>query len=255
MLVKRVVGAFAFRRGVYAEVVKDTTFTKTAWLLVLGAGFLGSLGVNTSQYVEGWFFDTSFYTFFVVIGFILFVMSIRVVGHGVFKADVTFDGLVRVLGLAFLWHVVGGIGVITYFFNSLAFLVSPAYLVGGILVLISCFIAAREALGLRWVQTIITTILGTIVTAILAIIFWEALGFFSVGAVFIIPHFLGLLPFSRESLLVRAISFYILALIVISVVVNNRFPKWVRIIVAIILSSIFLVFLVLGALFLLIRWP
>ncbi len=44
MLTNRIIGAFSFRREVYAEVEKDTTFTTTAWLLVIVFGFLNQLG-------------------------------------------------------------------------------------------------------------------------------------------------------------------------------------------------------------------
>jgi len=34
MLIQRIIGAFTFRKGVYAGVEKDTEFTTTAWIIV-----------------------------------------------------------------------------------------------------------------------------------------------------------------------------------------------------------------------------
>ncbi|MFQ5932733.1 MAG: hypothetical protein ACE5MM_10015, partial [Nitrospiraceae bacterium] len=40
----RIIGAFTFRKGVYAEVEHDTTFTRTAWTIVAVAVILNQLG-------------------------------------------------------------------------------------------------------------------------------------------------------------------------------------------------------------------
>ena len=38
MLTERIMGAFTFRKGIYAEVEQDASFTSTAWLLDRGHG-------------------------------------------------------------------------------------------------------------------------------------------------------------------------------------------------------------------------
>ena len=43
MLMNRIIGAFTFRRGVYAEVEKDQAFTTTAWILVIVVAFSAHL--------------------------------------------------------------------------------------------------------------------------------------------------------------------------------------------------------------------
>ena len=53
MLVNRIIGAFTFRKGVYAEVEKDTSFTTTAWILVVVASFLNQLGLFASSDLIG----------------------------------------------------------------------------------------------------------------------------------------------------------------------------------------------------------
>ena len=37
MLTERIIGAFTFRKGVYADVEQDTSFTTTAWMIVATA--------------------------------------------------------------------------------------------------------------------------------------------------------------------------------------------------------------------------
>ena len=44
MLVERIIGAFTFRRQVYADVEQDTKFTMRDWLLVAVVAFLNQLG-------------------------------------------------------------------------------------------------------------------------------------------------------------------------------------------------------------------
>ena len=40
----RIIGAFTFRREVYAEVEQDSSFTTTAWIIVAVVSFLSALG-------------------------------------------------------------------------------------------------------------------------------------------------------------------------------------------------------------------
>ena len=44
MLIERIIGAFTFRKEVYAEVERDTSFTNTAWVLVAVVALLNQLG-------------------------------------------------------------------------------------------------------------------------------------------------------------------------------------------------------------------
>ena len=54
MLINRIIGAFTFRKGVYAEVEKDTAFTMTAWILVAVVAFLNQLGSAASANLVNW---------------------------------------------------------------------------------------------------------------------------------------------------------------------------------------------------------
>jgi hypothetical protein len=177
MLIDRITKAFMFNKEVYSEVEHDTSFTTTAWVIVAATAFLGSLG---TQFGAGGFDNlaTGFFGVLarVVVGIIGFAVGTAIiawVGKAVFNAEVTFDELVRTLGLAYVWRVVGVLGIIGAFSSTLACVTAPISFAASIAGLFSWFIAAKEALDLEWTQTIVTVILGWI--AILAIAFFASL--------------------------------------------------------------------------------
>jgi uncharacterized membrane protein (DUF485 family) len=174
MLSERIIGAFTFRSGVYAEVEKDTSFTTTAWILVVVVAFLNQVGSFASSELVNWLVGAVVGTIFAVIAFAVGALVINWVGRGVYKADVTFDELVRTLGLAYVWNVVGFIGIVSAFSIALSCLLAPVMIIAAILLIVAWFVAAKEALDLDWVKTIITVILGwlalIVITAIAAIV-------------------------------------------------------------------------------------
>lgn len=182
MLSDRIMGAFTFRKGVYAEVERDTTFTQTAWLLVVVIGFLNQLGSRASGNVFNWLIGAVVGTIGVVIGFAAAAFVIAWVGRTFFNADVTFDEMVRTLGLAYVWNVVGIVGVLAAFSGALACLLAPAILVAALLGLVAWFVAAKEALDLEWVQTIITVVIGWLVLVVITLITGAILGVLGLGA-------------------------------------------------------------------------
>jgi hypothetical protein len=117
-----------------------------------------------------------------IIGFAVGTAVITWVGQTVFKAEVTFDELVRTLGLAYIWRVLGVISIVGAFSPALACVAAPISLAAAIAGLFSWFIAAKEALDLDWTQTIVTVLLGW--AAIMAITFFTALilGMLGLGA-------------------------------------------------------------------------
>ncbi len=167
MLMNRIIGAFTFRRGVYAEVEKDTTFTTTAWVLVIVVAFLNQLGSFASANLGSWLISAVGGTIGVVIAFGLAAFVIQWVGSVLFKADVTFEEMLRTLGLAFVWLIIGVIGVLAAFVPILDILVAPARFVALILALIAWLVATKEALDLPWLQTIVSVILGFIVLVVI----------------------------------------------------------------------------------------
>jgi len=79
------------------------------------------------------------------------------VGREVFKATVTTDELVRTLGLAYVWQVVG---VLALVLGPLGALIA---FIAAILGFAASLIATKAALDLEWVQTIVTIVIGFIV--------------------------------------------------------------------------------------------
>ena len=181
MLTDRIIAAFTFRREVYKEVEQDTTFTQTAWLLVVVVAFLSQLGSQVSRNPIRWLGGAVVGTIFTVIGFAVGAFIINWVGRTVFNADVTFEELVRTLGLAYVWNIVGVVGVLAGFSDALACLLAPVTFIAWIAGLISWFVAAKEALDLEWVQTIVTVILGWIALFVIMLVAGMVLGMLGLG--------------------------------------------------------------------------
>jgi hypothetical protein len=170
MLSDRIISAFTFRREVYKEVEGDTTFTNTAWLLVIVVAFLNQLGSRASRNPFHWLIGAVVATIFAVIGFAVGAFIVNWVGRTVFNAEVTFEELVRTLGLAYVWNIVGVLGVLAVISRTLVCLLTPVTFAAWILGLISWFVAAKEALDLEWVQTIVTVIVGWVVVFVIVFI-------------------------------------------------------------------------------------
>lgn len=188
MLAERIIGAFTFRKGVYAEVEKDPSFTTTAWLLVTVVAFLNQLGSNaplpsaeelpealgaiplTGGGIGTWLGASMVGTVFAVIGFAVGASITDWVARTVFKADVSFDELVRTLGLAYIWQVVGLLGVLGVVSPTLSCLAAPLGIAVALLGLCAWFVALKEALDLDSAQTIATVILGWVASAFIRLV-------------------------------------------------------------------------------------
>ena len=182
MLTERIIGAFTFRKGVYAEVEKDSTFTTTAWILVAVVAFLNQLGSQATSHLGNWLLGAIVGTVFAVIGFAVGALVVNWVGRTVFNADVTFEQLVRTLGLAYVWQVIGVIGVLAAFSEALSCLLAPVMVIAAIVMVIAWFVAAKEALDLEWGQTIVTVILGWLALVVIMVIAGVVLGLLGLGA-------------------------------------------------------------------------
>ena len=182
MLMDRIIVAFTLRKGVYAEVEQDTSFTTTAWILVAVVAFLNQLGSYASADLGGWLIGAVAGTILTVIGFAVGALVINWVGRAVFNANVTFEEMVRTLGLAYVWNVVGVFSILSAISTALQCLVAPLMVVAAILMVVAWFIAAKEALDLEWLQTIITVILGWIALMVVMAIVGVVLGMFGLGA-------------------------------------------------------------------------
>ena len=149
----------------------------TAWLIVIVVALLSQLG--TFGFGTDWFLATLFGTVASVAGFAIAAYVITWVGKAVYQADVTFNEMVRTLGLAYVWRVIGALGV---FGGFLSCLLAPALIAAFVLGLIAWFVAAKEALDLEWGQTIITVVLGWLVMLAIAILTGLILGALGIGA-------------------------------------------------------------------------
>jgi len=182
MLMERIIGAFTFRKGVYAEVEQDASFTSTAWVLVAVVAFLNQLGSIASGNLGNRLLGAVIGTIFAVIGFAVAAMVINLVGRTVFKAEVTFEEAVRTLGLAYVWNVVGVVSILSAFSPALSCLLTPVTLISSLLLVVAWFVAAKEALDLDWMQTIVTVSLGWIALFVIMLISGLVLGMLGLGA-------------------------------------------------------------------------
>lgn len=182
MLLDRILGALEFRRGIYAQVEEDTSFTTTAWLLVVVSAFLNQLGIHASGNLANWLISAVAGTITTVIGFAVAVYLMDRIGRTLFGAEVSFDELVRTLGLAFIWSAVGVLGIVASLFAPLNCLVAPIMLAALILLVIAWFVAAREALDMEWGRTIFTVGLGWIVLVAIMIATNVVLDLLGIGA-------------------------------------------------------------------------
>ena len=104
------------------------------------------------------------------------------VGQTIYKAEVTFDELVRTLGLAYVWQVIGVIGVLSAVSLTLTCIVAPIQLVAALAGPAAWFVAAKEALDLEWIQTIITVVTAWVVVLIITSVAAALIGLLGFGA-------------------------------------------------------------------------
>jgi len=180
----RIIGAFTFRKDVYAEVEKDTSFTTTAWILVAVVAFLNQLGQRAAAgSLVSWLLGTIIGTILAVVAFGLGAYVINWVGRTVFNADVTFEELVRTLGLAYVWQIIGVVGIVALISATLACVLTPVVIIAIFAMLAAWLIAAKEALDLDWTQTIVTVVIGVVAYLIVMAIVGAILGLLGLGAV------------------------------------------------------------------------
>jgi branched-subunit amino acid transport protein AzlD len=183
-MIDRIIGAFTFKKEVYQEVENDTSFTPTAWMIVAVVAFISQLGANAALarvVGGGWFLGAISGTLIAVLSFALGCFVISWAGKTIFNADVTFEEMVRTLGLAYVWNVIGFLGILGFAGRAFACVTGPIVLIAAIAGLVSWFIAAKEALDLEWPQTIGTVLIGWVAGLIVTWIFRAILGLFGLA--------------------------------------------------------------------------
>jgi hypothetical protein len=181
-LMDRIMGVFTFKREVYADVKKDTSFTPTAWGIVIGtqlingiisfltagaaaAAIVGASGADLGGLgiaAGGSLVSTLVGLVIGIAGFALFCWIAMFVANSVFKATTKFDEMVRTLGLAYVWNLVGVLNVlllISVFFGCLTGILGLAAV---ILWAVSGAFAIKETTSLDWTQTIVTIVIAVI---------------------------------------------------------------------------------------------
>lgn len=183
----RIMGALTFRQGVYESVENDLSFNSTAWAIVAVVAFLNQLGANAASVqgdagFVGWIIGTVVGTILQIAGFALACTVVAWVGRTVFQASATFDEMVRTLGLAYIWNIVGVILILGAFLPFLALLATPLLCIAAILGLIASAIALKAALDLDWTKTIITAVIAWVVIFIISFVATAILGLLGFGA-------------------------------------------------------------------------
>ena len=183
-MMDRIMKVFTFKQEVYKEVENDASFTPTAWMIVAVIAFLSQLGANASLvHVQGasWVVGTIGGTIFAIIGFAAGAFIISWAGKTFFNADVTFEEMVRTLGLAYVWNIIGFLGIIGLVSPRLMCVAGPIGFLAGIAGLVSWFIAAKEALDLEWPQTIGTVLIGWVAGLVISLVASAILGVFGIA--------------------------------------------------------------------------
>ena len=191
-MIEKIIGAFSFKPGVYAEVKKEPGFTVSAWLIVTITAMLNAIGTSAAishLQLGAWLVSALFAAVFAVLGFGLACFVIAWVGKTVFNTTASFDEVVRPLGLARVWHIVGVLGIVALISPALGCVTGIFSLAAGVLGFIAWLIAVREALGLEWPQTIATVVLGMIVVTVVTVISGVVLGAFGLATASILGVF------------------------------------------------------------------
>lgn len=172
----RIIGAFTFRDGIYAEVEHDESFTQSAWLIVVVVSFLNQLGASATTDIGSWVIGAILGTIVAVIGFAISTFLIDFAARTFFDADVTFNELVRTLGLAYVWNVIGVFGFVGVLIPGLSCVVGLASLVGFILLLVAWYMALQEALDLGCGGVFISLLIAFVIYLVLQLIVGVILG-------------------------------------------------------------------------------
>jgi len=183
-MMDRIMKVFTFKQEVYKEVEDDASFTQAAWMIVAVVAFLNQLGSNAALvHFEGvsWVLSTIGGTIFAVVGFGVGAFIISWAGKTFFNADVTFEEMVRTLGLAYVWNVIGFLGIIGLVGPRLTCVTGPISFVAGIAGLVAWFLAAKEALDLEWPETIGTVMIGWVASLVISMIAAAILGMFGIA--------------------------------------------------------------------------
>jgi hypothetical protein len=169
MLWNRVRKAITFNRDVYAEVEKDESFTTAAWLIVVFASAVSAIGNLSLDALVPSLVAVVVGGVLGVLAFALGALTINLVGRKVYHVDVTFEQLVRALGLAYIWLGLAFLWVVAPFVRCCLW---PLRLASVAALFVSLLGAVKEVLGLESVPAVVTVVLGMIPVAVVQFLSW-----------------------------------------------------------------------------------
>jgi len=184
-MVEKIIGAFSFKPNVYAEVEKDSSFTRSAWLIVAVTAFLNALGISTAtahRSIGAYLVSVIITALFASLAFAVACFVVDWVGRYFFNAQINFEEAVRTLGLAYVWNVVGVLGIVSLISPTLSCLTSIPRFFAWVAGFISWLVAAKEALDLEWPQTVGTIIIAFVVNLVIMFFASLVVGLFVGGA-------------------------------------------------------------------------
>jgi hypothetical protein len=182
MLADRIIGAFTFKKGLYKEAANDTSFTSSAWLIVLVISLLNQLGQRSAAIHKsffGWLIGAIILGAIGVGAFAVSAYLLALVAKSLFNARVEFEQVVRAMGLAYVWNIIGFIGIVSIITPLLTCLLSPVTILAGLAGLVASLLAIKESTGMDWAGTVVTVIVAFVVTLIIMAV--AALPLFALG--------------------------------------------------------------------------
>jgi hypothetical protein len=183
MFFRRILGAFIFRTGVYREVANDVSFTPAAWLIVFLLTPLSHLVLRTPILLRSrrvWLIGGAMGAVAGVLAFALAAFLVAWLGHKFFKSEATFGQMVRALGLAHVWTVIDGFGLLAGFYPVLTCVLTPLWLLSILARLAASLVAIRETTAMDWIHSIgmVIIVVGLqLVAIVLASVFMSSIGF------------------------------------------------------------------------------
>jgi hypothetical protein len=157
MLAERITSAIFFRKGVYAEVSRDPSFTVAAWVIVVIVSDMNGMGTHAGLLSEGpvrWILGAGISSLFGVLAFVLTAVLLPRLMQAMFNVSVSFEQMVRALGLASIWGSVSVLGMLAGLMPLLACVIAPVRLVAAGAVAITYLIAIQEVSEMNWARTV-----------------------------------------------------------------------------------------------------
>lgn len=166
MLSERIKAAIIFKKGVYSEVALDATFTNTAWIIVLIVELLNQLGTHASSFkgLFRWFFGGLVLGAVGLGAFALACYLVSWLATTQFHIPTDYKAVVRALGLAAIWRVIGVIGILS-FIPFLGCITGPIIALAWLASLAADLFAIKESTNLEWGGTIICAVVVVVVVA------------------------------------------------------------------------------------------